>query len=268
MAISVRGCISLVHKTFSANAYPLRQCKKMNVLQPTDGMGSETQDERPPARDVDVLHRVPKRRRLQGKQAPPEAYCQASLLHADVASTAATSPCATSNSPIDEARDVSDSYSSESDGELMVEEEEPEYVEGASGDCDDAEDAADGGGDCVRCAHRMHCHHIYDGRSTRCCRSCAKTHDPEWYTAYVAASRCERCKGQYYAANVYDGRSTRCCISCAKTHDPKWYAAYIAARRCEQCKEQMFANQLYDARSTRCCVSCAKTHAPSGTPPT
>jgi hypothetical protein len=103
---------------------------------------------------------------------------------------------------------------------------------------------------------------MYDGRSTRCCTSCAKTHDPEWHAAYIAATRCEQCKEQKYSTQLYDGRSTRCCTSCAKTHDPEWYAAYIAATRCEQCKEQKYSTNAYGGHSTRCCISCAKTRDP------
>jgi hypothetical protein len=103
---------------------------------------------------------------------------------------------------------------------------------------------------------------VYGGHSTRCCVSCAKTHNPEWHAAYITATRCEQCKVQRYAHHLYGGRFTRCCKSCAKTNDPEWHAAYVAATRCEQCKEQKYVSQLYDGRSTRCCVSCAKTHDP------
>jgi hypothetical protein len=75
---------------------------------------------------------------------------------------------------------------------------------------------------------------VFNGRSTRCCISCAKTHDTEWHAAYVAATRCEQCKEQKYVSQLYDGRSTRFCVSCAKTHDPEWYAAYVAASRCRK----------------------------------
>ena len=46
---------------------------------------------------------------------------------------------------------------------------------------------------------------MYDGRYTRCCISCAKTHDPEWHAAYVAATRCKQCKEQKYKRRLHSG---------------------------------------------------------------
>jgi hypothetical protein len=85
--------------------------------------------------------------------------------------------------------------------------------------------------------------------------SCAKTHDPEWYAAYVAATRCEQCKEQKYATNVFNGRSTHCCVSCAKTHDPEWHSAYAAAHMCKDNSLNLcgtFGNPATDGYCSRC----------------
>ena len=95
------------------------------------------------------------------------------------------------------------------------------------------EDVTDASKRCEQCQKKGRATNVYDGRSTRCCKSCAKTHDHEWYAAYVAATRCEKCKEQKRAENVYNGRSTRCCVSCAKTHDHEWYKAWSVSQLCK-----------------------------------
>ncbi len=90
---------------------------------------------------------------------------------------------------------------------------------------------------CVACAITDHCNRTYDGCTTRYCVACAKTHDQEWYAAYVAATRCEQCREHKFTTATYDGRATRCCIGCAKTHDKEWHAAYVGATRCEHCRD-------------------------------
>jgi len=116
-------------------------------------------------------------------------------------------------------------------------------------------------GSCEHCRKRLR-GKSYGGRATRYCTSCAKAHDIEWYTIYIAATRCEQCQKKKRCAALHCAQGTSCCISCAKVYSPEWYAAYFIARHCEQCKKKFRSESLQDGHKTHCCVSCAKTHDP------
>ena len=118
-------------------------------------------------------------------------------------------------------------------------------------------------GSCEHCRKRLR-GKSYGGRVTRYCVSCAKAHDLEWYTSYIAATRCEQCQKKKRCTALYREHGTSCCISCAKVHSPEWYSAYLIARHIVVflVLRHMIQNGTQHTQHTQegqpCCASSAK----------